>query len=155
MAGLPKALGALAVSPGAPMFVASRPPFARFRRLFVGLVVLAVSVVVLVLPAVSSAAEKGLVTDMSWGTSSGTQDQTAAAMKDVGAKWTRVNLSWSDIEKTQGSYSASAVSMYDGVVQRSINAGAKVIIMVDRAPGWASGSSNVDAPATNPANYAS
>src|SRR5882757_4696628 len=102
MAGLPKALGALAVSPGAPMFVASsRPPFVgfRFRRLFVAFVALAVLVGVLVLPAVSSAAEKGLVTDMSWGTSSGTQDQTAAAMKDVGATWTRVNLSWSDIEK--------------------------------------------------------
>ena len=136
------------------MFVASRPPFARFRRLFVGFAALAVSFVVLCLPAVSSAAEKGLVTDMSWGTSSSTQDQTAAAMTDVGAKWSRVNLSWSDIEKTQGSYSATAVSMYDGVVQRSVNAGVKVIIMVDRAPGWASGSSNIEAPATDPTKFA-
>ncbi len=33
--------------------------------------------------------------------------------------------------------------------------GSKVIVMVDRAPGWASGSSNVEAPAQNPADLAS
>ena len=137
------------------MSVAFRPPFSLFSRWFVGFAALVVLLVVLVLPAVSLAAEKGLVTDMSWGTSSSTQDQTVAAMRDVGAKWSRVNLSWSDIEKSQGSYSASAVSMYDGVVQRSVNAGVKVIIMVDRAPGWASGSGNIEAPASDPAKFAS
>jgi polysaccharide biosynthesis protein PslG len=108
-----------------------------------------------VVPAGSLAAEKGLVPDLTWGTSSSTQDQTAAAMADVGSKWSRVHLSWREIETSKGARNSSAVAKYDRGVQLSRQAGSKVIIMVNRAPGWASGSSNVEAPAQNPADLAS
>ena len=109
-----------------------------------------VLVLLVLLPGAASAAEKGLVTDLSWGTSSSDQDRTAAASTDLGSKWGRVNLSWRDIETSRGARNSSAVARYDRAVSLTRQSGSKVIVMVDRAPGWASGSSNIEAPARTP-----
>ena len=114
-----------------------------------------VVVLLVLLPGAAFAAEKGLVTDLSWGTSSSDQDRTAAASADLGSKWGRVNLNWRDIETSKGARNSSAVSRYDRAVTLTRQSGSKVIVMVSRAPGWASGSSNIEAPAQNPADYAS
>ena len=76
-------------------------------------------------------------------------------MADLGSKWNRVNLSWRDIETSKGARSSSGIARYDRAVALTRQSGSKVIVMVNRAPGWASGSGNVEAPAQNPADSAS
>jgi len=108
----------------------------------------------LALPARSDAADKGVVTDLTWGISAADQDRTAAAMKDVGATSVRLSMSWSDAEPQRGAYSAYWFAQYDRAVALSRANGAQVVFMVYQSPSWASGSSNPDTKPRDPADYA-
>src|SRR5436305_50818 len=109
----------------------------------------ALAAVLAPLPAGAFAADKGIQTDMTWG--AGNQTQTANAMQDVGAHWTRITLSWHDVESRQGSYSLSTV---DSAVSLSRARGIKVLMNVVETPSWETGSSDKRTPPKNMADFA-
>ena len=98
------------------------------------------------------AAEKGVETDMTWGTNGPTRDQTAAGVKSLGAKWMRLTMAWHDIETAKGSY--KNLAHYDDAFTRAQASGAKIVVTVYTAPEWASGTNERESPPLNPADYA-
>ena len=107
----------------------------------------------LALPSAAGAATKALNTDLTWGISSSDQDRTIAATTDLGAGWLRLNMTWSEVETKNGSYS-NKLNMYDQAINKAHASGANVLVTVYQSPSWASGSSNPETPPTNPADYA-
>jgi hypothetical protein len=111
------------------------------RRAVAGVVVLAAGVVsvVMALPSTAAAAQKGLVTDLTWGDPSpGAPDRTIAAVRDSGAQWVLMSMRWADVEKTQGSYDESTLATtYDPAINLAHNDGVNVIVMVTGTPTWA------------------
>lgn len=108
--------------------------------------------IALVGAAPASAAEKGVETDMTWGTNGPTRDQTAAGVKSIGAKWMRVTMTWHDIETQDGQY--QNLARYDDAFSRAQNSDAKIIVTVYTAPTWASGTNERESPPLDPADYA-
>ena len=107
-------------------------------------------------PAFASAAQQGLVTDLTWGTPIADQHRTVVAMQDVGAKWTRLSVQWRDYETARGNYAAWYVAQVDQAIQLCRRAGIRVLLDVLNAPAWASatndsGQGNVP---RNPADFA-
>jgi hypothetical protein len=130
-------------------------PHARgpWRRLFV--IALLGLLAGALLPAGASAAQKGVVPDLTWGVSRSVQDQTAAALTESGAKWARMSISWSDwVEPKKGSYNSSALSSFDRGIDLARASGAKVLIMVEESPSWARDSDNKNSPPRNNADLA-
>jgi hypothetical protein len=122
-----------------------------------GVASLSATVLVLAAIAVPHAAfgaAKGIQTDMTWGVSNGDQQSDANALRDLGAQWTRLTLSWHEAEPSRGSYSSSYLSAVDRAVSLSQGAGAHVLLDIYEAPQWASGTSNKNAPPQNPQDYA-
>ena len=78
------------------------------------------------------AADKGVETDMTWGTNGPERDQTAAGVKSLGAKWMRLTMAWHDIESAKGSY--KNLARYDDAFARAVNSGAKIVVTVYTAP---------------------
>ena len=108
-----------------------------------------------VAPAGAQAAETGVVPDLSWGISNSAQDQTGAALQDVGAGWVRMSMSWSNwVEPSDNSYGGSALSHFDRAVNIAEAAGYKIIIMVEESPSWARDTSNKNAPPRDNAELA-
>jgi hypothetical protein len=139
------------------MSTASRPPFLavlRRRPLVAALAAALTLLVAFALPAVSSAADKAAVTDLTWGTSNTEQTKTVSALSDLGAKSTRISASWYWFEQSRGVYDAGSIAATDRAVQLAQNAGIKVLMMVNESPQWASGSTDKNAPPRNPADYA-
>jgi hypothetical protein len=108
----------------------------------------------LLFPASSFGAEKGLETDMTWGTGSKVQDRTMVGVQDVGAGWVRLTMVWHDIETSPGSYSTHQLQMYDSAIAKARAGGARVVVTVYGAPEWASGRTEREAPPLDPADYA-
>jgi polysaccharide biosynthesis protein PslG len=106
------------------------------------------------LPSSAQAAEPGLSPDLSWGTSNADQDRTAAALKDVGSRWVRLNVEWGSTEPSPDSYDSWMLSHYDRAVETARAAGQKVLMLVSQSPSWASGSSDKQSPPEDPADYA-
>jgi polysaccharide biosynthesis protein PslG len=98
------------------------------------------------------AAQKGVETDMTWGTNATERDQTAAGVKTLGAKWMRLTLAWHDVETAKGAY--KNLGRYDDAFARAVNSGAKIVVTVYTAPKWASGTGERESPPQNPADYA-
>jgi outer membrane murein-binding lipoprotein Lpp len=104
-------------------------------------------------PAASSAAERGVTSDLTWGSFSNAElNQASTAMRDLNAKWVRLEISWHATEPTQGSYSSHLASI-DSAVTTARGAGAKIVMFVNETPQWESGSSNKNAPPRNTADY--
>ena len=128
-------------------------PSTRLVRVGVALTALA-SALLLVLAATASAAEKGVVTDLTWGIPSSDVGPTQAAISDLGARWVRLEFRWYEGEPQRGSYSNTTLKKWDQAVATAQAAGAKVVAMVHRAPTWASGASDTMSPPADPADYA-
>ena len=114
-----------------------------------------VLVLLVLLPGAASAAEKGLVTELSWGTE---LQRPGSDRGRFGRSRLQVGPGQPQLARHRdqpGARNSSAVARYDRAVSLTRQSGSKVIVMVDRAPGWASGSSNIEAPAQNPADLAS
>jgi hypothetical protein len=125
------------------------------RRLAKCLSLLAVIAVSgLIAPSLAQAVEPGLSPDLSWGISNADQDRTAAALKDAGSRWVRLNVEWGSTETSNNSYDSWMLNHYDRAVDSARSAGQKVLMLVSQSPRWASGSSNKQAPPQNPADYA-
>jgi hypothetical protein len=115
------------------------------------LATLALAAMAALSPLPASAAEKGIQTDMTWGVSSRDRTQTVADVQDLGAKWMRVTMSWSDVETSKGTYSPSH---WDTAIAAAATSGTKLLVTVYTSPSWASGRAEDSAPPLNPADYA-
>jgi polysaccharide biosynthesis protein PslG len=118
------------------------------RRLLVALALVVISALA---PVPAIAAEKGIETDLTWDISNRDRDRTVAGVRDLGAKWMRITISWNDIETAKGVYNTSH---YDNAINRAVNSGAKIVATVYTAPSWASGQSDPESPPRDPADYA-
>jgi hypothetical protein len=96
----------------------------------------------------AGAAQKGIVPDLTWGTSDAEQTRTAKAIEDLGAQWVRLNVSWYWLD----AYPEKLAGIEQSV-QMAHAAGAKVLVMFNHSPAWASGSDNLDAPPRDPQDY--
>jgi hypothetical protein len=125
-------------------------------RQFAGRVAILVALALsaLSVPSAAQAAEPGLSPDLTWGTSTADQDRTAAAVKDVGSRWVRLNVEWNATETSPDTYDSWMLSHYDRGIALARAAGQKVLMLVSQSPAWASGSSNKQSPPQNPADYA-
>src|SRR5213080_3691015 len=111
-------------------------PFPRTFRSLARLVPLASLLAVLLFPASSLGATKGVETDLTWGTGSKTEDQTVAQTQDLGAGWMRLTMVWGDVETSPGTYSPHKLSMYDAAIAKVHNSGMQVLVTVYGAPSW-------------------
>jgi hypothetical protein len=105
-------------------------------------------------PAVSQAAEKGVVTDFTWGAGKSAVDRQASSLSQIGSRWVRLAVSWSETQPRRGVYDSSYLSEVDYAVSKSRAAGSRVLIMVVGSPEWASGSSDGYAAPQDPNDYA-
>lgn len=127
-------------------------PASRPRALWRFLIA-AVAGATLVAPGDASAAEKGIQTDISWGISAADQDRTIDALRGTTLQWIRLDISWRQMERTQGSYAEDTLAMTDRSVALAENLGAKIIMSVSETPTWASGSAELNAPPLDAADY--
>jgi hypothetical protein len=96
------------------------------------------------LASAAKAATPGLVTDLTWGISNSDQDRTVAAMQDVGARWTRLQIQWKAWETSPGTYAPWEVARTDRAIQLCRAAGIHVDLNVVNAPAWASNTNDSD-----------
>lgn len=105
----------------------------RFRRYAV------VVLLALVAAGPAEAAEKGVVPDLTWGTSRAEVDRTVALLRDSGARWVRTNVSWSGAEPRRGRYNEGWLADVDYAVAAARRAGIEVLMPIsDGVPYWAS-----------------
>jgi polysaccharide biosynthesis protein PslG len=101
----------------------------------------------------AGAAQPGLVPDLTWYTSDVDKVRTIAAIEDVGSEWVRLNVQWKEAEPTKGAYNEWWIAEYQKAVAMADAAGQSIIVMVDTAPSWASGSGSSNVP-REPGDYA-
>jgi hypothetical protein len=110
---------------------------------------------ILCLPGLAQAAQKAVSTDLAWGIPSSEFAPTGQAISDVGAGWVRIEFRWNEAEpSSKGSYDANIIARYDRAIDTARAAGAKVLVFVNGAPRWASGSRHPMMKPQNPADYA-
>jgi hypothetical protein len=125
----------------------STPYLRRVAGAFAALVLLA-------FPAQASAVELGLVTDLTWGADAADQEREYAALRDLDARWVRVEVNWAEAEPAPGSYHAWSLEQTDAAIRRNHAAGRQVVVMIGKAPQWASGSTDQGTPPRDAADYA-
>jgi hypothetical protein len=124
----------------------------RRKLALCGAIAVAAGLAALVAPP-ARAAEVGVVSDLNWGISATDQERTVGLMRDLGARWARLHVSWRDFEQLKGVYNDWNLIATGAAIDQARAAGAQVIVMVHEAPSWASGSSSSNV-ARNPADYA-
>lgn len=100
------------------------------------------------------AAEKGLQTDLTWSAPAADEQRTIAALQGSGAQWIRLDISWRKTERTQGTYNDAELAMTDHAIELAEQAGAKIIMAVSETPAWASGSTQINTPPRELADFA-
>lgn len=85
------------------------------------------------------AAEKGVATDLTWGLSQQAAEQAASAIRDIGAQWASVDISWRAAEPSDDGYSSAEFENLDRGIALARAAGARVVLTVSETPAWASG----------------
>ena len=60
--------------------------------------------------------------------------RTMGKVREAGFGWVRVQLQWSELEPSQGSYNTAP---YDTIINAAANGGANVLVSVVKAPAWA------------------
>ena len=126
----------------------SRPLHGRTARLCAALLLTVLSA--LGLPRLAFGADKALSTDLAWGIPQSAFAPTRAAISDLGAKWVRIEFRWNEAEpSSKGAYDQNIIARYDQAIDTARAAGAKVLVFVNGAPRWASGSR---VPMTRPQN---
>ena len=119
------------------------------RRLF-----LAALFSLLAIAGPAPAAEKGVVTDLTWNLSQQEAEQEAAILQGLGAQWVAVDLSWRNTETSDDVYKASEFDNLDRAIALARSAGARIVLTVNEAPAWASGRGDVRYPPSDPAKLA-
>ncbi|MGI8731525.1 MAG: cellulase family glycosylhydrolase [Solirubrobacteraceae bacterium] len=100
------------------------------------------------------AVQPGLVTDLTWGAGERDRDRTFSEIRELGARWLRVEVNWGETEPEQGRLHAWSLEQADDTIRRARAQGMQVVVMVSRAPSWASGSEDRGAPPRDPRDYA-
>jgi hypothetical protein len=76
-------------------------------------------------------------------------------LRDTGARWARHFVSWNELEPTsKGSLDENRLHQYAQTFDREAAIGTSSMVVVTRAPTWASGSSNPDTPPQRASDYA-
>lgn len=103
----------------------------------------------------ASAAEPGVVPDITWGSSRPEIDQEIALMQAAGVRWVRTNVPWNAIEpNVKGSYNAAYLADIDYAISKARGAGMQVVMPVaDGVPYWASGDPNKSTSPDGTHNY--
>ena len=127
------------------------------RRALAALAGLALSGLLAVAPTSAGAAEKGVVTDLTWGLSTADKNRSVAALTDLRARWVHMTLYWDEAEPTEGSYDPATFADLDEAIGLARAAGLRVFVGVSRSPAWArpAGSTRPVEPPTDPADLAS
>jgi hypothetical protein len=94
------------------------------------------------------------VTDLTWGAAAADQEREYRLLDDLGARWVRVEVNWAEVEPARGAYHAWSLDQIDAAVRRNRAAGRRVVILISKAPRWASGSADQGTPPRDPADYA-
>lgn len=118
----------------------------RFRSLLAGAVVPAV---MLVCATPARAVETGINETL------GQTVPTANKASRLGADWVRVWALWQDLEQAPGRFTEHLVAGLNQHVDALRARGIKVLVVVHRAPPWASNGVGGTAPPANPAQFAS
>jgi len=71
----------------------------------------------------------------------------------LGADWVRMWALWQDMEPAPGEYNEHLISVINGRIAALKARGIKVLVVVHRAPAWASGGRGGVAPPTDPATF--
>jgi hypothetical protein len=71
----------------------------------------------------------------------------------LGADWVRLWALWQDLEPTPGGYNQYPISLLNARIAKLKSRGVKVLVVVHRAPAWASGGRGGSAPPSNPAAF--
>ena len=127
-----------------------RPPASWVRALCA----LAGLLAALAAPSAAHAVELGLVTDLTWGAAPADQEREYAALDEVGARWVRVEVNWAEVEPARGVHHAWSLQQIDTAIRRNRAAGRQVVVMIGKAPEWASGSPDQGTPPREVAEYA-
>ena len=84
---------------------------------------------------------------------SGTPSRSPRTADRLGADWVRLWASWQGMEPAQGQLSPHLVASLDAEVRALKARGVKVLVVVHRAPAWASGGRGGIAPPSDPAAF--
>jgi polysaccharide biosynthesis protein PslG len=101
----------------------------------------------------AGALEPGVVSDLTWYLPEADKERTVAATADLGSRWTRLHVQWTEAEPRKGELDEWWIDEYEDAIDRSRAAGQKVILMIYNAPAWASGSPALSTP-RDPADFA-
>ncbi|MDP9293584.1 MAG: cellulase family glycosylhydrolase, partial [Actinomycetota bacterium] len=124
------------------------------RCALAALLALAATCALLLTPAGALAAEKGIQTDLGWGTTAQEQEQTVLALEGTGVPWIRLDISWRQMEPTRGTYDAETLAMTDRSMRQAEQLGAGIIMAVSESPSWSSGSAELNAPPLDVQDFA-
>jgi hypothetical protein len=102
----------------------------------------------------ANAAQKAVVTDLTWGISDADQDRSLAALQDLQAGWAKIEINWAYAEPTQGTYDEAYLADVTRAVTLLRARGIHVLCAIDNAPSWASGNTDNAYPPQNPSDYA-
>jgi hypothetical protein len=116
----------------------------RFRSL---LAAAAATAATLACAAPAQAVETGVVETL------GQTVPTAHKASRLGAGWVRVWALWQDLEPARGRYDQQLVGAMSATVAALKARGVKVLVVVHRAPPWASGGRGGIAPPSDPATF--
>lgn len=92
----------------------------------------------------SGSPRMGVVTDLTWGVSHATVDQTVSRLRTAGAGWVRMNVSWSGAQPDgPTTYNTGWLADIDYAVRAARGAGLRVLMPIaDGVPYWASADPN-------------
>ena len=111
-----------------------------------GWAVIAMCLVVLCLPAKAGAVQPGVVTDLAWHIPDADKDRSAMLTQALGSRWSRIHVQWREVEPARGVLNEWWMAEYEEAIERSRVAGQRVILMIYKAPEWASGSADRNTP---------
>lgn len=100
------------------------------------------------------AAKPGVVSDLTWYISDSEKQRSVEMMTDLGSSMTRLAIQWKEAEPERDRYNEWWLNEYGKAIDMARAAGQRVLVMVDEAPAWASGSSGSNVP-RNPSDFAS
>jgi hypothetical protein len=104
------------------------------RNLLVTALTCAAGLLAAAVPA--HAAEKGVVSDLTWELSTQDKQRSVAALTDLGAGWVHMEIKWTDAEPSDGTYDEQVLDDFEEALTLARQAGLKVVVVVARSPAW-------------------
>lgn len=102
----------------------------------------------------AGAAELGFDSDLTWFPGETANARTAELLAESGSRWVRMTVGWHDFEPARGVYDPWSLKAYETEIRRARAAGQRVLLVIQEAPPWATGTQDRHAPPLDPADYA-